>query len=130
MRPELYNPLVLAYIGDAILEVYVREYLVLEKNIQKPNQLQKMAVQYVSAKAQATFLKEAIANEWLSEEEISWYKRGRNAKNSRYLKNTDVRTHNESSGFEALIGTLHLNGNDERLNSLFKIYTSFIERGI
>ena len=80
MRPELINPLALAYLGDGVFEVYVREYLIVEKNITKPDLLQKEAIQFVSAKAQAAFMKEAIMNAWVSEDEIGIYKRGRNAK--------------------------------------------------
>ena len=108
MRPELINPLVLAYLGDGVFEVYVREYLIVEKNITKPDLLQKEAIQFVSAKAQAAFMKEAIMNAWVSEDEIGIYKRGRNAKCTRVMKNTSVITHNQSSGFEALIGHLYL----------------------
>ena len=79
MRPELINPLALAYLGDGVFEVYVREYLMIEKNITKPDLLQKAAVHFVSAKAQAEFMKEAIINQWVNEKEISIYKRGRNA---------------------------------------------------
>ena len=104
MKPELINPLALAYLGDGVFEVYVREYLIVEKNITKPDLLQKEAIQFVSAKAQAEFMKEAICNQWVNDEEIRIYKRGRNAKNTRTMKNTSVIVHNQSSGFEALIG--------------------------
>lgn len=69
MQAELINSLVLAYIGDAVLEVKVRDYLVLNKNIAKPNDLQKKAVSYVSAKAQAAFLKYCKEENLLSEKE-------------------------------------------------------------
>jgi len=127
MRPELINPLALAYLGDGVFEVYVREYLMIEKNIIKPDLLQKAAVHFVSAKAQAEFMKEAIINQWVNEKEISIYKRGRNAKNTRSMKNTSVITHNQSSGFEALIGHLYLMKNEERLKEIFELYKSFVE---
>lgn len=130
MHPELLNPLVLAYLGDAVFEVYVREYLVVEKKIAKPDFLQKAAIRYVSAKAQAAFMKEAMSNEWVTEEEISIYKRGRNAKNNRVMKNTSVITHNQSSGFEALIGHLYLLKNNERIEEIFELYKIFVENGL
>ena len=126
MRPELINPLVLAYLGDSVFEVYVREYLIIEKQILKPDLLQKEAVKYVSAKAQAEFMKQAIINKWVSEEEIAIYKRGRNAKSTRVMKNTSVITHNQSSGFEALIAHLYLKKDDQRLFELFEIYKEFV----
>ncbi|WP_050637539.1 Mini-ribonuclease 3 [Candidatus Stoquefichus sp. SB1] len=128
MRPELINPLALAYLGDAIFEVYVREYLIVEKEITKPDLLQKEAIAFVSAVAQAGFMKEAIENEWVSEEEIRIYKRGRNAKSRRVMKNTSVITHNQSSGFEALIGHLHLLKDEKRILELFELYKDYVMR--
>lgn len=128
MRPELINPLALAYLGDGVFEVYVREYLIIEKNVTKPDLLQKEAIKFVSAKAQAQFMKEAICQQWVSEEEISIYKRGRNAKNTRTMKNTSVVIHNQSSGFEALIGHLYLLHNDERISEIFELYKEFVMR--
>lgn len=127
MRPQLINPLALAYLGDGVFEVYVREYLLVEKEITKPDLLQKAAVRFVSAKAQAAFMKEAIVNQWISEDEISIYKRGRNAKNNRVMKNTSVITHNQSSGFEALIGHLYLLKKQERIEEIFELYKKFVE---
>ena len=72
MRPELIHPLVLAYLGDGVFEVYVREYLVKECQLAKPDLLQKKATLYVSARAQAGFMKYAIENELLSEEDTAW----------------------------------------------------------
>ena len=84
------------------------------------------AVKYVSAKAQAEFMKQAIINKWVREEEIAIYKRGRNAKSTRVMKNTSVITHNQSSGFEALIAHLYLKKDDQRLFELFEIYKEFV----
>ena len=128
MRPELINPLALAYLGDGVFEVYVREYLIVECEITKPDLLQKAAIRFVSAKAQAAFMKEAIQNEWDSEEEIRIYKRGRNAKNNRVMKNTSVVVHNQSSGFEALIGHLYLLGKEQRIEEIFELYKEFVVR--
>ena len=128
MKPELINPLALAYLGDGVFEVYVREYLLVEKEITKPDLLQKEAIRYVSAKAQAAFMQEAIVNQWVSEDEIRVYKRGRNAKNTRVMKNTSVITHNQSSGFEALIGHLYLLNKKERIEELFELYKEFVVR--
>lgn len=128
MRPELINPLALAYLGDGVFEVYVREYLIVECEITKPDLLQKAAIRFVSAKAQAAFMKEAIQNEWVSDEEIRIYKRGRNAKNNRVMKNTSVVIHNQSSGFEALIGHLYLLGKEQRIEEIFELYKEFVVR--
>ena len=127
MQPELMNALVLAYIGDAILEVKVRDYLVLDKLVAKPNDLQKQAVAYVGAKAQASFVKYAKEKQIFNEKEVDWYRRGRNAKGRARVKNMSIQTHNESTGFEAVIGTLHLLQEDGRINELFKCYCDFVE---
>jgi ribonuclease-3 family protein len=130
MKPELMNPLVLAYLGDGVFEVYVREHLIVERGISKPDLLQKEAILYVSAKAQSEFMKEAILNNWVSEEEIAIYKRGRNAKSTRVMKNTSVVVHNQSSGFEALIGHLYLKKQDKRISEIFELYKEFVMRKV
>ena len=121
MRPELVNPLVLAYLGDGVFEVYVREHLIVERGIRKPDLLQKEAVLYVSAKAQSEFMKEAILNNWVSEEEIAIYKRGRNSHNHSVRKNIDIQSYMEATGFEAVIGYLYINKNPERIKELINI---------
>jgi len=125
MRPELINALALAYLGDGVFEVYVREYLLVECGIVKPDLLQKESIRFVSAKAQAAFMKEALANDWLSEEEIRIYKRGRNTK-GHSVKNKTVLTHNQSSGFEALIGHLYLLEKNDRISEIFDLYKEFV----
>ena len=130
MKPELIHPLVLAYLGEGVFEVYVREYLVKDCQLAKPDLLQKKATFYVSARAQAGFMHKAIENQWLSEEEISVYKRGRNAKNHRSMKNTSVVTHNQSSGFEALIGHLYLLENHVRIKEIFEMYKIYVDESI
>jgi|AKZA01.1.fsa_nt_gi Uncharacterized protein conserved in bacteria len=123
MRADLMNPLILAYLGDAIFEVLVREYLVVTLGICKPNDLQQKAITYVSATAQRNFIEKALENNWLSEREIAMYKRGRNTKTG---KNETV-AHTYSTGFEAIIGHLHLEGNAQRIEELFTLYKTVVE---
>lgn len=125
MRPELLNALTLAYLGDAVFEVYVREYLILECGIVKPDDLQKASVQFVSANAQAAFMKVALKEQYLSEEEIAIYKRGRNTK-GHGVKNKRVIDHNRSSGFEALIGHLYMLHQTERIEEIFNLYKKHV----
>jgi Uncharacterized protein conserved in bacteria len=122
MKPELMNSLVLAYLGDAYLEILVRDYLVLSLGGVKPKFLQRDSTYYVSAKAQVNFMEEAIKHDWLSQEEINQYKRGFNTKNNRSTKNTDVVTHNKSTGFESIIGYHYVNRNFERIDVIFEYY--------
>ena len=123
MRAELLNSLALAYIGDAVFEVLVRDYL-LEKGVVRVNELQKRSVQYVSAYAQAEFVLLSMQNNFLTERDIAIYKRGRNTK-CRKAKNVII--HNQSTGFEAIIGTLHLEGNDERINEIFAYFVEAVD---
>jgi ribonuclease III family protein len=111
------NVLTLAYIGDAIYEIYVRQYLV-KKGIIKVNDLQKQAVKFVSAKGQSKYLEDMINNNFLSEEEISLVKRARNHKGSSHPKNTDIVTYKHATGLEALIGYLYLEEKKERIDAI------------
>ena len=101
------NNLVLAYLGDAVYELYVREYL-LNKGICKVKDLQKSAVDYVSAVAQARIFDELLEKNFWTEAEIDIYKRGRNA-HSHQNKSADIITYKKATGFETLIGYLYLN---------------------
>ena len=113
------NVLVLAYLGDSIYEVYIREYLI-NKNIVKVDNLQKEAIKYVSTKAQAKIINDLIEKNILNEEELEIFKRARNHKGTRHPKNTDILTYKYSTGFEAIIGYLYLE-NKERLNKIINI---------
>lgn len=111
------NVLVLAYIGDAIYEVYIREYLIKQK-IVKVDKLQKEAIKYVSAKAQAKIIENLINKNYLTEEELEIFYRARNHKGTRHPKNTDILTYKHATGFEAIIGYLYLNNKKQRLNEI------------
>ena len=121
-RPELLNPLVLAYIGDAVYEVYVRTFIINDGAI-KTNELHKMAsTKFVSAKSQAGILDKLLDS--LSEEELNIVRRGRNAHSNTIPKNADIADYKKATAFEALIGYLFLNGENERLEEIIKIALS------
>ena len=117
MNINCINVLALAYLGDSVYEVYIREKLI-NKGINNVDKLQTKSVKYVSAKGQAKILDELIDNDFLSEEEIEIVKRGRNYKRSSHPKNTDIITYKCSTGFETLIGYLYLTNRD-RLKEVF-----------
>ena len=117
MDLNLINVITLAYIGDAVYEVYVREYLI-SKGIAKVEELQKESVKYVSAKSQCKILSYLMDNNLLTEIELDVVKRGRNYKRTSHPKNTDIITYKMSSGFEAMIGYLYLNNDKDRLNEI------------
>ncbi|MFT8363549.1 MAG: ribonuclease III domain-containing protein [Sporolactobacillus sp.] len=128
--PASLNSLALAFMGDAILEAYVREAMI-ASGTAKINTLHKMTVDYVSAKAQVSFLYQLLDEEFLSEAEQAIVRRGRNAKAHGAPKHTDVQTYNYSTGFEALIGYLYFSGLNERIDEIIdKMFASHpIERG-
>ena len=112
-----YSPLVLAYLGDSVYELYVREYLI-KLGITKVNDLQNKSLEYVSAKSQRTILEHLEDSNFLLESELEIIKWGRNAK-GRVSKTTDIVTYRTSTGFECLIGYLYLN-NKDRLKEIMR----------
>ena len=119
MNANQINSLALAYLGDAIYELYVRNFLIKE-GINKVNDLQKAAVGFVSARAQALFLKQLLENNILTEEEIDIVKRARNAKSLSHPKSVDILTYKHATALEALIGYLYIEKNNERIDSIMK----------
>lgn len=120
------NSLALAYMGDAVFEQVVREHLIRSGRV-RPNILHKEATNYVSAKAQATIVKEMLDKGFLSEEEQAILRRGRNAKSGSVPKNTDVITYHHSTAFEAVVGSLYLSGQMERLQEVLHFSINFID---
>ena len=116
--PSQYSPLVLAYIGDAVYELYIRNMLIQKGNV-PVHKLHQQATQYVKAKAQSESLH--IIESHLTEEELAVFKRGRNAKSATVPKNADMNEYRHATGFEALIGFLYLSGENERLRYLLEL---------
>ena len=119
MDNKLLNPLTLAYMGDAVLDQFVREYIILKLKA-KPNRLHQEAKRYVSAKSQAQSLEHLLKNNWFTAEELDIVRRGRNAKSYTKAKNTDIQIYRKSSGLEAILGFLYLEKNQERLTTLLE----------
>lgn len=109
------SPLVWAYIGDSIYELYIRMHLV-NNTKSKPHKLHIESIKYVKAKAQAEILQRI--EEKLTDKEKEIVKRGRNAENHHLPKNATVQEYMYSTGFEALIGYLYLTKQDERLKEI------------
>ena len=125
-NPQQLSPLVLAFVGDAIYGLLVRERLVLIANTSVGN-LHRKSVKYVSAKAQAAAI-DKIEKE-LTEEEDRIFKRGRNASVNSVPKNADVADYHKATGFEALFGYLYLSNKHERIAYLFDLVWDTIEIG-
>lgn len=109
--------LILAYLGDAVYELKVRNHLI-NKGIKNVNDLQKESLNYVSAKSQRMILERLIDENVLTEEELDIMKKGRNTKMHK-SKNTDIITYHKATGFECLIGYLYQN-NETRLNEIME----------
>lgn len=120
IQPRQLSPLNLAFIGDCIYEILVREALVCEAN-RPVNELHRESVKYVSAKAQT----EAYAKikDMLTEEETAQFKRGRNAKVGHSPKSATDAEYHTATGIEALFGYLYLSDKTERIKQLFAAIT-------
>lgn len=115
---NMLSPLIWAYVGDCIYELYIRTDLV-NKTKLKPHKLHIETIKYVKAKAQADILKRIEEN--LTEKELEIVRRGRNAENHHLPKNADPADYMYSTAFEGLIGYLYLTKQDERLKEIFKM---------
>ena len=115
------NTLVLAYLGDAVYEFYIRDYLI-SQNINNVNDLQKSSLDFVSAKSQRMHLERLINNSFLTDEELNIVKRGRNAKGGK-SKSSDIITYRLATGLECLIGYLYLENNHRRIKELIDFIT-------
>ncbi|MCR5702975.1 MAG: ribonuclease III [Eubacterium sp.] len=113
-----YSPLTLAYIGDGIYEIVIRTVIVDEANRQV-HKIHKAASELVKAQAQAKMI--FAIQELLTEEEMTIYKRGRNAKAVTRAKNASMSDYRTATGFEALMGWLYLTGKSERMMELIRI---------
>ena len=106
------SPLVFAYIGDSVYDLIIKSILVAKGNI-PVNKLHKKASELVKANAQVKMY-EAV-KEMLTEDEISIFKRGRNAKSYTSAKNATIGDYRIATGYEALFGYWYLSGQTERM---------------
>ncbi len=109
------NPVTLAFVGDAVYSLYVRERLTLEVGGKSAN-LQRVAAKVVSAQGQSEFLDKVLP--LFTEEEEDIFRRGRNAKKGTKSKSASHLEYNRSTGFEAVLGYLYLTGKDGRIKEL------------
>ena len=118
INPKQLSPLNLAFIGDCVSEMLVRETLVVEAN-RPVNDLHRESVKYVSAKAQTEAYDKI--KDVLTDDEVAVYKRGRNAKVGHNPKSASQGEYHIATGIEALFGYLYLTEQQDRLKELFKI---------
>lgn len=115
---NLISPLVWAYVGDAVYELYIRSHLVNTTKL-NPHKLHIESIKYVKAGAQSKILENIMPN--LTEEEKDIVRRGRNVQNHHLPKNANVTEYMYSTAFEALIGYLYLTKQKDRLYDILKM---------
>lgn len=120
MNTDQINTLALAYLGDGVYELLIREYFI-KKGINKVNNLQNKVINYVSANSQAKIINDIIDKGILSEEELNIIKKGRNAKVYSHPKNTDILTYKWATALECLFGYLYIKQEKDRINNLINI---------
>ncbi len=116
--PKQLSPLTLAFIGDTVYDLLVREEIICSAN-RSTNDLHALAVKQVKASAQAKAIESIMQN--LSEEELSVFKRGRNAKTAHIAKNATTGDYHKATGLEAVMGYLYLSGNMQRIKELYNL---------
>ena len=119
----------LAYLGDAVFSLLVREYLI-EKGYGRAKDLQRESIRYVSAKAQAELYDLLHEASFFTEEEEDWYRKGRNANAGTVPKNTPVNIYRKSTGFEAVLGALSLENNWNRIGTIWDKVITLKEEGL
>ena len=112
------SPVTLAFVGDAVYSLYVRERLTLDVG-GKSSDLQRTASKVVSAQGQSAFLDKLLPA--FTETEADVFRRGKNAKKASKSKSASHLEYNRSTGFEAVIGYLYLTGNEARIKELFAL---------
>ena len=122
---RLINANTLAYIGDAVYELYIREYA-MQIRMENVDVMSSLTVKYVKAESQALGIKAILDN--LSEEEQSVVRRGRNRKIRSTPRAVDPVIYKTATGLEALIGYLYIKGEDERLTEVVLMIIDAIDR--
>ena len=122
---KLLNGLALAYMGDAVYELQIRELLI-GRNKGDVGKVHKRAIAYVSSDGQSKALK-TMMKDFLTEEERKLVKRARNKRATSRPRNADPRRYKLATGFEALIGALYLVGDKDRLEKVIHEAVRIIE---
>ncbi len=123
---QTYSPLTLAYIGDCIFDLIIKNQVVRQGNKQV-QKLHKETSQFVQAQTQSRMMRKM--QEHLTEEEHGVYRRGRNSKTVTPAKNQTITDYRRATGFEALLGYLYLKQDYKRLLDLVKIGLDSLDEG-
>jgi len=112
------HPQVLAFVGDGVYSLYIRQKMVLSKNL-KGADLHNQVTNYVKASGQSNFINTLLPV--FTEKEMSVFKRARNHKTLSQSKNANIVDYRRATGLEAVLGYLYLIGNKDRLNEILKL---------
>ena len=126
MDIRLYSPQALAFLGDAVYEILVRERIVHRANM-PVNKLHLQAVEQVRASYQSKAY--AVVEPVLTEEELAALRRGRNISSIKPPKNGTMQDYRRATGLECLFGYLYLKGEIQRINELFLMIEEHLEQG-
>ena len=117
---------VLAFIGDAVLSLQVREYMI-DLGYSRLKSMQETSTKFVAVRSQAEFMNELLKNNLITDDEMIYYKRGRNAKSKSMAKNADMLEYRIATGLEALWGYLYLSKQEERLADLWTMFKEQVD---
>ena len=112
------HPQVLAFVGDSVYSLYIRQKMVLSKNL-KGADLHNQVTNYVKASGQSNFINTLLP--MFTEKEMSVFKRARNHKTLSQSKNANIVDYRRATGLEAVLGYLYLIGDSDRLNEILKL---------
>ena len=115
---DLLSPLTLAFIGDTVYDLLVREEIICDAN-RPANDLHSLAVKKVKASAQAKAITDLLP--MLTEKELAVFKRGRNAKSGHIAKNATTGDYHKATGLEAVLGYLYLSNQISRIIELYEL---------
>jgi len=119
------SPLVLAFVGDSVFDLFIRSRLVMKKR-ESAHKMHVKAINYVKASAQSKIVSELLDR--LNDDEKIIFKRGRNSKSATIPKHADVLDYRRATAFEAVLGYLYLSGMYERLEEILNLAAEIIER--
>jgi ribonuclease-3 family protein len=122
---RLMQPSVLAFLGDAVFNLFIRERLISNKK-GTSHQLHVYATEYVKASAQAEISKSLLPE--LTEEEANIFRRGRNVKSATVPRHAEIKDYRNATAFEAVLGYLYLTGQRDRLNYIMEKAADIIEK--
>lgn len=124
---NLVHPINLAFMGDGVYEVFIREHIVRSFPTLKIYEIHRKTVMFVKAKSQADVIRTLIKRDLLTEEEKDWVRKGRN-QHSTVPKHASISDYRYATGLETLIGYLYLAGNKDRIRELIEYAIEIVEK--